>query len=250
MARARFSASAVPQATFGLTKKRRKTKREVPVNPDALPLSQAARLLRVSQMSNGHNPSDIQALEIGAPGSAYSVTLETRHSPSLPPLRGSAHLPLSPQKSKASVAVFADPSDTVALSCGADHIGSIDLLERVLKGEVVPTKVICTPALLPALTQRAAKFLGPKGLMPSPRRGSVVESSALRGKVEEVTGAMDWRADKLGVVRARKLTHCGTYKNGGVDAKLWRACHSRCRRSRTMSEASSKQCRPQQRTLR
>ncbi len=70
---------------------------------------------------------------------------------------------------------------------------------QVLSGEITPTKVICTPALLPVITPKLARFLGPKGLMPSGKRGTVTDNITLAVKASR--GALEWKGDKQGVVR-------------------------------------------------
>lgn len=78
----------------------------------------------------------------------------------------------------------------------------------VLNGELQPTKVLATPGLMGAITRQLARFLGPKGLMPSAKRGGVGEGEELGKRVKEAGGLMEWKADKLGVVRARKSIGC------------------------------------------
>lgn len=67
------------------------------------------------------------------------------------------------------------------------------------------TKILCTSNMLPEVTRTFARSWGPKGLMPSVRRGTVVssdESEAMLAAIAETRGAADWRSDKVGVVRA------------------------------------------------
>ena len=71
---------------------------------------------------------------------------------------------------------------------------------QVLSGEISPTKVICTPSLLSTITPKVGRFLGPKGLMPNPKRGTVREDMDVA--VQEAKGLMDWREDRQGHVRA------------------------------------------------
>jgi large subunit ribosomal protein L1 len=73
-----------------------------------------------------------------------------------------------------------------------------------LSGEIAPTKVLATPSMLPAVSRQLARFLGPKGLMPSPKRGGVGEGEELGKRIREAGGTLEWKADKLGVIRARK----------------------------------------------
>ena len=58
--------------------------------------------------------------------------------------------------------------------------------------------------MLPAVQRQLARFLGPKGLMPSPKRGGVGEGEELGKRIKEAGGTLEWKADKLGVIRARR----------------------------------------------
>lgn len=69
---------------------------------------------------------------------------------------------------------------------------------QLIDGTILPTKVLCTPALLPKLN-KLARVLGPKGLMPSPRRGTVTDD--IGGMIRSMAGTLDWKGDKEGVVR-------------------------------------------------
>jgi large subunit ribosomal protein L1 len=57
--------------------------------------------------------------------------------------------------------------------------------------------------MMGAVSRALARYLGPKGLMPSPKRGGVGEGEELGKRVKEAGGSMEWKADKLGVIRAR-----------------------------------------------
>jgi large subunit ribosomal protein L1 len=74
----------------------------------------------------------------------------------------------------------------------------------VLSGEIAPTKVLATPGMMGAVQSKLARFLGPKGLMPVAKRGGVGEGDELAQRIKEAGGLMEWKADKLGVVRARE----------------------------------------------
>lgn len=84
-------------------------------------------------------------------------------------------------------------------------VGGSELISQVLNNRVTGfTKVLCTSTLLPEVSKGLARSLGPKGLMPNPRRGTVVPSDDRRSIVDairESKGAMDWRSDKVGVIR-------------------------------------------------
>jgi large subunit ribosomal protein L1 len=115
-------------------------------------------------------------------------------------VRGVVSLPNGTGK-KITVAVFArDKKADEAKKAGAQVIGAEDLLEKVSKGEINFDKCIATPDMMPLLG-KVAKVLGPKGLMPNPKLGSVTEDIA--GAVKNaLAGQVEFRADKAGVIHA------------------------------------------------
>jgi large subunit ribosomal protein L1 len=171
-------------------------------------LNEATRILRVRLYFLYYgNEADYQALEIGNPSSAYSVTLQTHHSKSSLPLRGRVSLPLDARRAPEVILVFSEPNSpsySAAKTAGAHIIGGEELFAKVLNGEIQPTKVLTTPSMLPAVQRQLARFLGPKGLMPSPKRGGVGEGEELGNRIREAGGTLEWKADKLGVIRARE----------------------------------------------
>ena len=100
------------------------------------------------------------------------------------------------------VAVFAkDDKAKEAKEAGADIVGAEDLVEKIQKGEVDFDRCIATPDLM-ALVGRVARVLGPKGLMPNPKLGTVTPN--VKKAVEDAKGgAIEFRAEKAGVVHAR-----------------------------------------------
>lgn len=100
----------------------------------------------------------------------------------------------------------ASSSSTSAEAEPSIIVGGAELISQVLNNRVTGfTKVLCTNTLLPEVSKGLARSLGPKGLMPNPRRGTVVPSDS-RGSIvdaiRESKGATDWRSDKVGVIRA------------------------------------------------
>lgn len=73
------------------------------------------------------------------------------------------------------------------------------LTAQILQNRIRPTTVLCTPALIRTITPRLGRFLGPLGLMPSERRGTVLEDMA--GYLGKLRGTSEWRADKGGTIR-------------------------------------------------
>jgi large subunit ribosomal protein L1 len=105
------------------------------------------------------------------------------------------------------VLVFAEPntpSRALAIAQNVQYVGGEDLFEGILNGEIQPTKVLCTPGMLPNVTKTLGRFLGQKGLMPTVKRGGVGEGEELVQRIQEARGAMDWMSTKDGIITARK----------------------------------------------
>ncbi len=115
-------------------------------------------------------------------------------------LRGVLQLPHGTGKTY-RVAVFAKgPKAEEAKAAGADLIGAEELVEQIQKGEMNFDKCIATPDMM-ALIGRVAKILGPRGLMPNPKLGTVTMDVA--GAVKAVKGGqVEYRTEKTGIVHA------------------------------------------------
>ena len=99
------------------------------------------------------------------------------------------------------VAVFARGAKAEeARAAGADVVGAEDLAERVQAGDMPLDKVLATPDMMP-LVGRLGKVLGPRGLMPNPKVGTVSPDIA-RAVKEQKGGAVEFRVEKAGIVHA------------------------------------------------
>lgn len=99
------------------------------------------------------------------------------------------------------VAVFAkDDKAKEAKEAGADIVGAEDLIDAINGGQIDFDRAIATPDMM-ALVGRVAKVLGPKGLMPNPKLGTVTPDVAKAVK-DAKGGAIEFRAEKAGIVHA------------------------------------------------
>ena len=127
-------------------------------------------------------------------------------------LRGTVMLPHGTGKAM-RVAVFARGDRAKeAEAAGADIIGSEDLAERVQGGQIDFDRAIATPDLM-SLVGRLGKILGPRGLMPNPRLGTVTQNVAEAVRAAK-GGQVEFRAEKAGIV------HAGVGKASFTEAAL------------------------------
>ena len=99
------------------------------------------------------------------------------------------------------IAVFAkDEKATEAKEAGADYVGSEDLVQKFEKSEIKVDRVIATPDMM-TVVGKLGKILGPKGLMPNPKLGTVTKD--LKKTIEDIkNGLIEFKADKSGTVHA------------------------------------------------
>jgi large subunit ribosomal protein L1 len=129
---------------------------------------------------------------------AVNLGVDPRHADQM--VRGVANLPNGSGRS-ARVAVFARGERAEeAKKAGADLVGAEDLVEQVQKGTIDFDRCIATPDMMP-LVGRLGKVLGPRGLMPNPKVGTVTNdvAEAIRNAKG---GAVEFRVEKAGIVQA------------------------------------------------
>ena len=114
-------------------------------------------------------------------------------------IRGMLSLPNGTGK-KVRVAVFTNDKQEDAKKAGADVIGGEDLIEKVAGGQIDFDRVIATPDMMPNMS-KVARVLGPKGLMPNPKLGTVTNDVAAAVKTAKA-GQIEYRAEKNGIIHA------------------------------------------------
>jgi len=129
---------------------------------------------------------------------AMNLGVDPRHADQM--VRGVANLPHGTGRS-VRVAVFArDAKAEEAKAAGADLVGAEDLVEAVQGGKIDFDRCIATPDMMP-LVGRLGKVLGPRGLMPNPKVGTVTMD--IKAAVEASKGgAVEFRVEKAGIVHA------------------------------------------------
>ena len=115
-------------------------------------------------------------------------------------VRGVVSLPHGNGK-KMKVAVFArDQKAEEAKNAGADVVGAEELAEEMQKGNLNYDRIIATPDMM-GVVGRIGKILGPKGLMPNPKLGTVTADVKLAVEAAK-SGQVQYRAEKNGLVQA------------------------------------------------
>src|SRR5947207_12079486 len=130
---------------------------------------------------------------------AMNLGVDPRHADQM--VRGVVTLPNGTGRSQ-RVAVFARGAKAEeAKAAGADVVGAEELVTEVQGGRIDFDRVIATPDLMP-LVGRLGKVLGPRGMMPNPKVGTVTMdvTSAIRGAKG---GSVEFRVEKAGIVQAR-----------------------------------------------
>ena len=129
---------------------------------------------------------------------ALNLAVDPRHADQM--VRGVVNLPHGTGRT-VRVAVFAkDAKADEARAAGADIVGADDLAEMIQSGKIDFDRCIATPDMMPVVG-RLGKILGPRGLMPNPKLGSVTPNVA-----EAVTaakaGQVEYRVEKAGIIHA------------------------------------------------
>ncbi|KAI0094501.1 ribosomal protein L1-like protein [Irpex rosettiformis] len=143
----------------------------------------------------------LRAVEVGSPNATYELTIKTAMGKGITVPKGRYTLPREAKsKSEDRILVFAEgQSADDAKAAGADIVGGPELIDGVINGTHKATMFLCTPDLIRTITPRLGRILGPRGLMPSERRGTVTEDIA--GYIRRLKGTSEWAGDQQGTIR-------------------------------------------------
>ncbi len=163
----------------------------------------AAEKVNVDQL---YSPEEALALVASGASAKFDETVEVAMNLNVDPrhadqmVRGVVQLPNGTGKS-VRVAVFAkDAKADEAREAGADLVGAEDLAEKIQAGEIDFDRCIATPDMM-AVVGRLGKVLGPRGLMPNPKLGTVTPDVA--GAIAaQKGGQVEFRVEKAGVIHA------------------------------------------------
>jgi large subunit ribosomal protein L1 len=115
-------------------------------------------------------------------------------------IRGVLNLPKGTGKTIRVAVMAKDDKAKEASDAGADIVGEDDLVEKVTKGQIQFDLLIATPDMMPKIG-KIGKILGPKGLMPNPKLGTVTQD--IKSAVSNAkTGQVQYKNDKAGIVHA------------------------------------------------
>ncbi len=129
---------------------------------------------------------------------ALNLGVDPRHADQM--VRGVVSLPKGTGKT-VRVAVFAkDAKAEEALAAGADIVGADDLIEQITNGNIDFDRCIATPDMM-GLVGRVAKILGPKGMMPNPKLGTVTPNVGQAVK-DAKGGQVEYRVEKAGIIHS------------------------------------------------
>jgi large subunit ribosomal protein L1 len=129
---------------------------------------------------------------------ALRLGVDPKHADQM--VRGTVVLPHGLGKSKRVLAIAGADKQKEAADAGADHIAGEEIVEKILGGWIDIDAVVATPDMMRAVG-RLGKVLGPRGLMPNPKTGTVTPNVAQA--IREIkAGKVEFRVDKTGIIHA------------------------------------------------
>lgn len=129
---------------------------------------------------------------------AINLGVDPKHSDQM--VRGVVKLPSGTGKTLRVAVICKDDKMDIAKSAGADLVGSLDIIEDIKAGKIDFDVCITTPDMM-GLVGQIARVLGPKGLMPNPKLGTVTNNIAAAVK-DAKEGQVEFRVEKAGIIHA------------------------------------------------
>lgn len=127
---------------------------------------------------------------------AFRLGVDPRHADQM--IRGALALPAGTGKSVRVVAITSGSKVDEATAAGADHAGGDDIITKIAGGWLDFDRVIASPDMMSKLG-KVARLLGPRGLMPNPKLGTVTTDIAAAVK-EQKAGKVEYRTEKTGII--------------------------------------------------
>jgi large subunit ribosomal protein L1 len=129
---------------------------------------------------------------------ALRLGVDPKHADQM--VRGTVVLPHGLGRSKKVLVIAGADKQKEASEAGADHVGGEELVEKITGGWMDFDAVVATPDMMRAVG-RLGKVLGPRGLMPNPKTGTVTPD--VKKAVSEIkAGKVEFRVDKTGIIHA------------------------------------------------
>ena len=127
---------------------------------------------------------------------AFRLGIDPRHADQM--VRGAIVMPAGTGKKTTIVVITAGEKLAEAEKAGADHVGGEDMINKIAGGWMEFDRVIATPDMMGKIG-KIARVLGPRGLMPNPKLGTVT-TDVVKAIAEQKAGKVEYRADKNGIV--------------------------------------------------